>query len=320
MRPNRLAWYAWSVLAFNILVILWGAFVRATGSGAGCGSHWPLCNGEVLLRAPQAETLVEFSHRLTSGLAFILVVLLSIMVFRGYPKGSQVRLGAGLSMLFIITEALVGAGLVLFEWVAMDVSLGRVVSMSVHLINTFLLLAALVMTAWWVSGGERIRLDGYGVILGLFGFSFVVMLLLGVSGAITALGDTVFKAESLAEGIRQDFDTTAHFLIRLRIWHPALAVLVGLYVLFLSGLVAMFRVTPRIRRLCAILAGFYLVQLVMGLINLLLLAPVWMQIVHLFLEDLVWILLVLLTLANFAESEVRHSIAISQKGAPANPV
>ncbi len=44
--------YAWGVLLWNVLVALWGAYVRATGSGAGCGSHWPTCNGEILPRAP----------------------------------------------------------------------------------------------------------------------------------------------------------------------------------------------------------------------------------------------------------------------------
>jgi heme A synthase len=143
MQLTRFAKYAWGVLAYNILVILWGAYVRATGSGAGCGSHWPLCNGEVIPRAEQVETLIEFAHRLTSGLSLLLVVGLLVWAFRSYPKGHLVRLGAGLSMFFIITEALVGAGLVLFEWVAQDVSSGRVISMAVHLVNTFLLLASL---------------------------------------------------------------------------------------------------------------------------------------------------------------------------------
>jgi heme A synthase len=94
-------------------VILWGAFVRATGSGAGCGSHWPLCNGELVPRAPQVETVIEFIHRATSGLAFLLVLGLFVLAWRVYPKGDLVRRAAALSFLFIVTEALVGAGLVL---------------------------------------------------------------------------------------------------------------------------------------------------------------------------------------------------------------
>ena len=112
MKLSSFAKYTWGVLLFNLLVILWGAYVRATGSGAGCGSHWPLCNGEVIPRSPQIETIIEFTHRLTSGLSLLLIILLFIWAWRAYPRGSTVRLGASLSMVFIITEALIGAGLV----------------------------------------------------------------------------------------------------------------------------------------------------------------------------------------------------------------
>jgi heme A synthase len=310
MTRTRFSTYAWVVLAFNLLVILWGAYVRATGSGAGCGSHWPLCNGAVVPRQPQIETMVEFAHRLTSGLAFLLVLVLVVWAFRAYPKGNPVRSGATLSMIFIITEALVGAGLVLFGWTADDQSIGRVVSISVHLVNTFLLLAWLTLTAWWASGGERIVLRGQGISVWLFAIGFVGVLLLGVSGAITALGDTLFPPGSLREGIAQDFEPTAHFLVRLRVWHPLIAVLNGLYLLFLGGLIYQFRATRRIQRLALTLGALFLTQLVAGMINLGLLAPVWMQIVHLLLADLVWIALVLLAAANFGESELRQNLKV----------
>jgi heme A synthase len=315
MQRTRFSTYAWFVLAYNILVILWGAFVRATGSGAGCGSHWPTCNGVVVPRQPQVETLIEFTHRLTSGLAFILVLILLVWAWRAHPRGHPVRLGAALSMFFIITEALVGAGLVLFGWVAEDQSVGRVISISVHLVNTFLLLAALSLTAWWASGGERIALHGQGIAPWLFALGFAGVLILGVSGAITALGDTLFPAGSLSEGIAQDFAPTAHFLVRLRIWHPLIALLNGLYLLFLGGLIYLFRATPHIQRLALTLIGLFVAQLVAGMINLGLLAPVWMQLVHLLLADLVWIALVLLAAANFGESELRQNLPV--QAAPA---
>lgn len=301
---TRFAKYAWGVLGFNLLVILWGAYVRATGSGAGCGSHWPLCNGEVIPIAPQAATLIEFAHRLSSGLAFLLVLGLTVWAFARLPQGHPARLGAGLSMLFIITEALVGAGLVLFEWVAHDQSTGRVISMAVHLINTFLLLAALTATAWWASGGDPIHFKGHGVGKLIFGLAFSFLIVLGVSGAVTALGDTLFPSATLQEGLAQDFSPTAHFLVRLRAWHPVIAVLVGLYTAFIAGLLAMFRVNPVIRKLCAALFGLFMAQLIAGLVNLLLLAPVGMQIIHLLLADLVWIVLTMLALANFGVSEI----------------
>ena len=310
MQRTRFSTYAWAILAYNILVILWGAFVRATGSGAGYGSHWPTCQGVVVPRQPQLETLIEFTHRLTSGLAFILVVILLVWAWRAHPRGHPVRLGAGLSMFFIITEALVGAGLVLFGWTAENQSIGRVISISVHLVNTFLLLASLTLTAWWASGGERIVLRGQGLSVWLFALAFLGVMVLGVSGAITALGDTLFPAGSLQAGIAQDFAPTAHFLVRLRVWHPLIAILNGLYAVFLGGLIYLFRATPRIQRLALTLIGLFVAQLVAGMINLGLLAPVWMQLVHLLLADLVWIALVLLAAANYGESELRQNLPV----------
>ena len=122
MKLTRFAKYAWFVLIFNLGVILWGAYVRATGSGAGCGSHWPLCNGEVIPRTGQIETLVEFTHRLSSGAAFLLVVGMLVWAWRIFPRRHRVRAAAIFSMIFMITEAFVGAGLVLFELVADNAS------------------------------------------------------------------------------------------------------------------------------------------------------------------------------------------------------
>jgi heme A synthase len=304
MKLNRFAKCAWGVLAFNLFVILWGAFVRASGSGAGCGSHWPLCNGEVIPLSPQLETIIEFVHRLTSGFSLLLVVGLLVWAFRAYPKRHSVRLSAVLAMIFIVTEALIGAVLVLFSWVAKNQSIGRVISVALHQTNTFLLLASLTLTAWWASGGRPMRLKGQGIglwaiVLGLFG-----VLLLGVSGAVNALGDTLFPASSLAEGISQDFLPTAHFLIRLRVWHPIIAICVGFYLIFVCGLIGMFRLEPILRRFVGLLIAFVLLQLTAGLVNVLLLAPVWMQIVHLFLADMVWICLVLVTANTLTQEEV----------------
>ena len=300
MRKSSFTKFAWGILIYNLGVILWGAYVRATGSGAGCGSHWPLCNGEVIPRAPQVETIIEFSHRLSSGVAFLFVLGLFIWAFRVYPKGHSVRLGVSLSLFFIITEALVGAGLVLFEWVAQDASAGRVISMAVHLINTFLLLASLTLTAWWASGGSQLSFKGREGLLLVFCLGFVGVIFIGVSGAITALGDTLFPADSLIEGVRQDMNPAAHFLIRLRVWHPIIAITVGLYLIFIAGLLASLREDVLLKRFAGALIGLFVIQLGAGLINLLLLAPVWMQLVHLLLADLVWITLVLFTAMEFA--------------------
>src|SRR5512136_1928461 len=145
----RLTRFAWLVLAWNVAVILWGAFVRASGSGAGCGAHWPLCNGEVVPRAPALETMVEFMHRATSGIALLLVVALAAWVFRARPKGHPARRAAGASVVFILVEAAVGAALVLFGLVAENDSVARALFMAGHLANTFVLLACLTLAAHW---------------------------------------------------------------------------------------------------------------------------------------------------------------------------
>jgi len=295
--------YAWFVLTFLILVILWGAFVRATGSGAGCGSHWPLCNGVVVPREPRIETLIELTHRVTSALSGVLVLAMLFWAFRLFPKGHIVRKAAAWSTIFIITEGLVGAGLVLFEWVAHNQSVGRAISMAVHLVNTFLLLAAVALTAWWAGakGDYRLQLRGHGRVGWLIGGGVALLLILGVSGAITALGDTLFPSGTLSEGIAADFEATAHFLVRLRLYHPVIAVFTGLYLWLAAPIIA--RERPGIGPLFFSNAVriLVIVQLAAGVVNILLNVPVWMQLVHLLLADLMWIAVVLLGASALAE-------------------
>lgn len=295
MQLSRFAKFAWAVLIWNVIVVLWGAFVRATGSGAGCGNHWPLCNGEVVPTAPQVETLIELSHRLTSGVALIGVLILLIWAFRAFPKGHPVRWGAVASAFFIISESLVGAGLVIFGWVADDTSAERALVVSIHLFNTFLLLASLAVTAWWASGQRPVALQSRGWIVWALRAGLLGVLVIGISGAITALGDTLFPAASLAEGLRQDMDPSQHFLVQLRIYHPLLSILVGVYLLVLTRVLRSQETDVTVNKLSRALAIVIVVQLAAGFVNVLLLAPVWMQIVHLLLADLVWISLVLLS-------------------------
>jgi heme A synthase len=297
---TKFAKFSWTVLAFNIVVILWGAYVRASGSGAGCGSHWPLCNGEVIPRSPAAETIVEFIHRATSGMAFLLVVALFYWAVRTTQKGSLLRRSAGFSLFFMITEALIGAGLVLFAWVAKDASTGRATAIVVHLVNTFFLLASIAATAWIASKPQTGIKYQYSYLYPILFLGLLGMVVLGASGALTALGDTLFPSQSLLEGIQQDLSETAHFLIRLRVLHPTLAVLVGAYLLFVAGISRLNNQDPWARKVARFLTLGVLLQLAAGVINLLLLAPIWMQIVHLLLADLVWIALVLLTLTHMS--------------------
>ena len=302
MRLSRFATFAWFVVAYNLCVILWGAYVRASVSGNGCGSHWPLCNGQFVPATGQLKTLVEFTHRLTSGLSVVLLVVLVVWAIRAYPRGHRVRRTAALAVVFILMEALIGAGLVLFELVAENRSVARALFMSVHLLNTFVLLAVMALAAWWASGAPPVSLRRQGTVPHLFALGLAGTLLLAVSGAVAALGDTLFPARTLAEGFRQDLSPTAHFLLRLRVIHPALALAVGSYVVLTASYVSNFlRPCARVRHLTAVLVTLFLLQLGAGLLNVYLLAPVWLQLAHLLLADLLWLALVLTAAAALAQ-------------------
>jgi heme A synthase len=304
---RRLAVYAWAVAAFNLLVIVWGAYVRASASGDGCGNHWPLCNGDVIPASPLVKTLVEFAHRATSGVALLLVVGLVFAAFRVRPKGDRVRRGAVAALVFISFEALIGAALVKFRLVAGDDSAARAFVMSLHLVNTFMLLGSLALTAWWAGGGERLRLRGQGSVGTLFSFALAGVVLIAVSGAVTALGDTLFPARTLSEGLRQDLSPTAHFLMRLRVLHPALAVVGGCFAVMAASYVGNFmRPTRAVKRLNSMLGALFVLQIALGIANVTMLAPAWLQLAHLLVADLFWITLVLVAAAALSEGAARE--------------
>ncbi len=278
---RRYVRFAWAVLGWNFLVILWGAFVRATGSGAGCGSHWPLCNGEVIPPSPTVQTMIEFTHRLTSGLALVGVAALVWFGRRLYPRGHAVRAWAWASLGFILIEALLGAGLVLLEYVERNASAGRAVYLCAHLTNTLLLLAALLGVAWHASRQDaRWRWAG---VSGWHRAALAAVLLASLTGAIAALGDTIYPAVSMLEGIRQELSPDSPALLRLRLMHPVVSVAAAVVVL--AGVFQTVR-----GRLQRGIAGWVVLQLAAGAVNVLLLAPVWMQIVHLALGAVLWLL------------------------------
>jgi len=294
---TRFAKYAWGVLAYNFFVIAFGAIVRATGSGAGCGNHWPLCNGVAVPRNPQLATVIEFSHRLTAGLSILLVVGLAVWALRALPKPHAARRAAVLAVVFTFAEALIGAGLVLLEKVAKDESFARVVYLSVHLINTFLLVAAIALTAWWASGGPRIQWRGsnswrFPALVGL-----AATLVLGVSGAVTALGDTLYPSASFLDGVKSDFAPTAHALIRFRVYHPLFAMLVGAYLGAFAIAALLKNRSALVQPIATALLGLIVIQWALGGLDAILLAPVWMQLIHLLLADALWVAAVLLSTA-----------------------
>ncbi len=287
--------YGWFTLGMTVLVIVWGAVVRATGSGAGCGSHWPLCNGAVVPLAPTVGTVIEFVHRLTSGAVMLMSVGLVWLARRTFPAGHRARTWALITLVFMVIEAAVGAGIVLLRLVEDNASALRAGYVGGHLVNTLLLVAAMTTTIWvarpTASAGAPGASKSLGASTRMFTVAMVAMLAVAATGAIVALGDTLFPSASLAEGIAADLDPTAHFLIQLRIWHPILAVAVALTLFWIAWRSPVFagasQEQPR-QLVMMLIVG----QCALGVVNLLLLAPLTLQMAHLLASNLLWMALV----------------------------
>lgn len=277
-------------LAYTIFVILFGAVVRVTGSGAGCGQHWPTCHGEIAHLPRSVETVIELTHRITSGLSVVLVVAVLWMTWRALGRRHLATRAGMWSLGFLLVEAVVGALLVLLELVGDDASWLRAVVMTLHLLNSSLLTLALLIAVW--AFGESAPAIGRGapgqwtLILVLGG----VILLVSGSGAVTALGDTVLPvrhggAAGASEVLGRTFaasESGAHFLERLRGVHPVLAVSGALALLWFGD-----RLNPGWgRRLLPWGVGM---QVLAGIANVWLSAPGWMQVVHLGLGNVVWL-------------------------------
>ncbi|HEX5071116.1 MAG TPA: COX15/CtaA family protein [Vicinamibacterales bacterium] len=282
---------AWAALGATVVVIVWGAVVRATGSGAGCGSHWPLCNGEVVPVAPAAKTVIEFVHRISSGVAMLLSLGLMLAARRVFPSGHRARVWAAASFVFMLIEAAVGAGLVLLGLVENNASVWRAAYIAVHLTNTMLLAGSMTGMIWWAgrpvdetTSTSIARSRGLTSVL-------VAMIVVAATGAIVALGDTLFPATSLSQGLAADVDPASHFLIRLRAIHPIAAVAVALATMWVMRRDPAFT-GARGESMRSLIVMLILTQAVLGAINLLMLAPLTLQMAHLLVSNILWIALV----------------------------
>ncbi len=306
LKPSRLAKYAWFVLAYNILVIIWGVFLRASKSGDGCGQHWLTCHGEVIPSAPQLKTVIEFSHRITSMLDGFIVIGLLIWAFLVWKaeKNNNARLVLKMaigSFIFVIIEGLLGAGLVLTGNTAETLTAARPFWMAGHLITTLVLLAFLTLTAWFASGGKPLDFKAPPKILFLLFLAVTGILLVGLSGSVAALSSMLFPSETLTEGFTKDFSAASNILLRLRVSHPILSIGVGVYLALLAGwLKTKTFENFRVRRWANILTVLVLIQFGAGALTLITLAPIVMQIIHLVLADAVWIAFVLLSASILA--------------------
>lgn len=299
-QPSRaLTRYAWAFVIYMLAVILFGAWVRITHSGAGCGSHWPTCHGEIIPFEPSVETMIEYTHRLTSGLLGIFGLVLIGWSWRRFGNHG-VFWGSVVTYTFIIFEGLIGAGIVLAELVADNDSVARAVVIAIHLVNTLTLVGAAGLTAWWSSGRSLPVLRVRTTMHWLLAIGLLLLVATSMSGAVTALGDTLFPVDpaagpGLLERVRDDLSPANHFLVRLRIVHPVVAV-VAIVFLFAVGRILHETSARRsdARRLALVLMVGTAAQFGIGLLNIALAAPGWLQLVHLLLAQVVWLATLLL--------------------------
>jgi cytochrome c oxidase assembly protein subunit 15 len=288
--------FAWGVLVYFIAVILWGTLVRATGAGAGCGNHWPLCNGTVLQHSASVNTTIEFTHRLTSGLSLFAVVGLLVWTFVGTVRGHLARAAVVASVVLTLIEAILGALLVMLGLTAQSQSPLRPAYLALHLTNTLLLLAALTLTAHMLSRKRGYLREDIRTVapFGAVAATFAVMIV-GVTGSLAALGDTLFPASSLGQALAQDFSATSGWLVHWRWMHPTIAFVASIFLIWLLVRAAQRRTAWDNRGLCALVLFLLASVYVLGLMDVMLLAPLWVQVAHLLAADTLWAALVVLT-------------------------
>jgi heme a synthase len=290
-RMSLVARFAWTALYWNLAVVLWGAYVRATGSGAGCGNKWPLCDGDVVGASANGQTIVEFTHRITSVISLLMVTGLVVWCWRVTKKGDWVRYSVVLAAVFLANEALLGAALVLLKHVGSDQSVGRILFLGLHFGNTLLLLATLSLTALWLSNGSRSpTLISKWQEVGSIGLGLLATMMTGITGAVAALSDTLFPATSLPAALAQEFSSGTPILLHVRLLHPAVATVAACYILWVIWKVSTQQ--NRFSQSAIALIVLLFVQVSVGMTNVLFLTPVWLQIAHLFIADVLWILLV----------------------------
>lgn len=280
---NALSLYAAAVVVFMVLVILEGAFVRATGSGAGCGNHWPLCNGDFFPHHPRLTTIIEYTHRSMTGVCTTMVALLIGWTFRARPRGDRARTAVVWCGILLLTEALLGALLVKGGYVENNASDMRVFMQCIHFTNTMLLLAAITISWWWLRDRTP-ALHLHPLARSAAWLALGTTVVVGATGSVAALADTLFPSTSLHTAFVQDFAATSPLLVRMRWVHPATA---------LIGLACAIWLAVQLRsKLGRWVLALIAAQLFLGAADVLLLAPTWMQILHLLGADLYWIALV----------------------------
>jgi len=319
LKLSRFSKYAWLVLLYNLAVVAWGVYVRASKSGDGCGSHWPLCDGDSTPLMGAGAKIVEMSHRITTGLDGPLAILLVGWALKVFPKGHIARKASATVLGFTLMEGLVGAALVKFGLVTTNDSAARAGVMAFHVVSTFLLLGALSLAALSGSGEAqfRVKLKGQGTVGWILGMAAFGIITLGVSGAVSALGHQLHETNDV---LKAALNPATHWMVRLQPLHPFIAASIGLYLMLAVGLLQHLRPDSRVKQAGRWVVGLFLGQLAVGALNIWIKAPIGMQMAHLVFADINWISVVVLGAYCFSEGiervESRPPPAEAERGAP----
>ena len=275
---------AWVVLAATVAVIVSGDIVQATGSGAGCGESWPRCDGALVPSLEDAATGIEFAHRAATALLTGLIAALYLAARRSFAIGHPIRAAMRYVGIFFVVEVAIGALLVAFGWVEDDSSIGRLVADGLHVINTFLLIGALALVVHRARGGAGLMRSNRAAVVGAS-----IILAIAITGAINSLADTLFPADTVLEGLREEFGPAAPILVRVRAIHPVIAVLGGVVVFLVARRLGDETTDATARQLARLVQWVVGAQFTIGILNLVLLTPVETQILHLVGADVLWL-------------------------------
>jgi cytochrome c oxidase assembly protein subunit 15 len=216
--------------------------------------------------------------------------------FAGTVRGHLARAAAVASVVLTLVEAILGALLVKLGLTAQSQSPLRPAYLALHLTNTLLLLGALTLTTHLLSRRKgylrgNIRLVApFGAVAAIF-----VVMIVGVTGSLAALGDTLFPASSLGQALAQDFSSTSGWLVHWRWMHPTIAFVASIFLIWLLVRAAQRRTEWDNRGLSALVLFLLASVYVLGLMDVMLLAPLWVQVAHLLGADTLWAALVVLT-------------------------
>jgi heme A synthase len=288
--------FAWAIVWYTVIIIAWGAWVRISHSGDGCGDHWPLCNGEAVPLDGPVKTWIEVSHRYSTALYGVLVGAMIGIALKVFGRSHPAFRWSLAVFVFTVLEALIGRQLVTMRLVDQSTDLARLIVMPLHLLNTSLLLLSTVFAAESFRFGFSERRALSPELRRLLSIAIVVLLMLLLTGAIAALGSHLAPSTSLESGLAHDLSSDSHLAVRLRLLHPLGALAFALLVpLFFSRLAARAP-SPLARAWFVRLRAATYVAIVVGITTLSFLAPPWLKLTHLFLAN---VLVILLSLALF---------------------